>query len=83
MPTITSGSSGPATGAVLVVPSNTGSALAGCRALYVGTAGDISGISADGGAVLFAGVPAGTIFPMSFSRVNVTGTTAGQMWALF
>lgn len=83
MPTISSGSAGPATGAVPVVPSNTGTALTGCRGIYVGTAGDITGVTADGATVTFVGVPGGSILPVGFQRVNTTGTTAAAMLALF
>lgn len=80
-----SGLSGPANEARAVTPHNTNDLPDGCRALYVGGAGDISLITAfgDGTAVVFVGVPAGTILPVRCRRVRATGTTATNLVALF
>jgi len=53
------------------------------RGLYVGGTGDVAAVRADGTAVTFSGVPAGTILPIRAIRVNSTGTTATNLDALF
>ena len=83
MPSAAPASSLPAQGAYPVTPSNTVSlAVGGCRALYVGTSGDITGLMLDGNVATFKGVPVG-ILPVGFTRVNATGTTAADMLALY
>lgn len=52
------------------------------RALYVGTAGNVSVVTSNGQTVVFSNVPAGTILPVWHTRVN-TATTAADMVALF
>lgn len=55
-----------------------------CRALWVGTGGDISIISAsDDSAVTLANVPDGTLLPISAKAVRVSGTTADDIVALY
>jgi hypothetical protein len=55
-----------------------------CRALYVGGAGNVTGILLeDTAAVTFAAVPAGTVLPASFLQVNQSLTTASLMVALY
>jgi hypothetical protein len=77
-------SSGPSGDAFAVAPSNTASYAGGvsARALYVGTAGDVSLVTAGGTTVLFKNVPAGSWLPVVSSRVNLTGTTAGALVGL-
>lgn len=59
-------------------------AIAGCRALYVGSAGDVAVVPEDGGdPVVFPGVPAGTMLSIRISRVRATDTTASGFVALF
>jgi hypothetical protein len=51
------------------------------NALYVGVAGDVSVDLTEGGtAVVFVGVPAGTILPVIGTRVNVATTAASIVW---
>jgi len=52
------------------------------RALYVGGAGDLIAVRADGVEVPFVGVPAGTLLPIRAKRVKATGTTATSIVAL-
>ncbi len=53
------------------------------RALYVGVAGDVAIVPRDGGtAVVFTGVPAGTVLPVRGVRVDSTNTTATDMVGL-
>lgn len=53
-----------------------------CRALYVGTGGNVSVITG-GSTVTFVGVLGGTVLPVSCSRVRSTGTTASNIVALY
>ena len=74
----------PATTYAGVTPSDTVNFPDGvCRAIYVGGLGDVVAVRIDGVAVTFSAVPAGSILPIRCIRVNVTGTTATLMDALF
>lgn len=69
-----------------VVPGDTSAnnfAKGVCRGLYVGGAGAITAVYANGTTQAFAGVPAGSILPGHFIRVNATGTAATGMVALY
>lgn len=70
--------------AVAVTPDNSTDLPGGpCRALYVGTTGDISLIPAGGSsAVTFAAVAVG-ILPVAVKRVRATSTTATNIVALY
>lgn len=58
--------------------------LSGVRALYIGGAGDVSvNFPGRSTAVVFVGVPAGTVLPVQAMRVRATGTTATSIVALF
>ena len=52
------------------------------RSLYIGTSGNVSLVTMNGQTVIFSNVPVG-ILPMRCSRVNNSGTTAGQIIALW
>ncbi|SMP00073.1 hypothetical protein SAMN06265173_1703 [Thalassovita litoralis] len=54
-----------------------------CRALYIGTTGDLALISVGGTTVTFRNVAAGSILPVRASRVLDTGTTATDIVALW
>ena len=54
-----------------------------CRAIWVGGAGNITAIMANGDVVLFSGITAGTLLPIRATRVNSTGTTATLLIALY
>jgi len=58
-------------------------AMGACRALYIGTAGDVSIVDLSGETVVFVGALAGSILPIQTARVNTTGTTASDIVALF
>ena len=45
------------------------------RAIWVGAAGDVSVVLADGSTTVFKGAQAGTALPVAATRVNTTGTT--------
>jgi hypothetical protein len=51
------------------------------RAVYVGGTGNITA-TMGGTDVVFSGVPAGTLLPISPTRIKATGTTATLMLAL-
>jgi hypothetical protein len=51
--------------------------------LYVGIGGDINCVTEGGDSVLFASVPSGTILPVKIKRVNILGTSADSILALF
>lgn len=68
-------------GAVAVVPSDA-TVFPVCRALYVGSSGNITLRTPDGQTVLFSNVAAG-IFPVQCDMVMSTGTAASLMVALY
>lgn len=77
-------SSSPASRFGAVTASNTVNFSMGeCRALYIGTGGDVTAVSSDGTAVLFSNTSSGTILPVECVRVNATGTTASGIVALY
>jgi hypothetical protein len=53
------------------------------RALYVGGAGDLAVRMADGTALTFGAVPAGTLLPVRVVRVLATGTSATRVVGLW
>jgi hypothetical protein len=65
-----------------VTPSDTVDLTNVTRALWVGGAGNINLIFADGTTQLISGVPAGTLLPFRVSRVKSTTTTATLIVAL-
>lgn len=72
--------------ATAVTPHNTNEVVANntfCRALYIGTAGDLAVTMADGGNVTFVGLTAGSLLDIQVSHVRATGTTASNIVALF
>jgi hypothetical protein len=69
-------------GATAVTPSDA-TVLPVCRALYVGTTGNITVRMADGqDNILFTAVAVG-IFPIQVDKVYSTGTTAGAIVAMY
>lgn len=73
----------PATRAADVAPNDSTDLGFHTRAIYVGGAGDVCVDMVDSGtAIVFAGVPAGSILPIRVKRVRVTGTTATLIRAL-
>jgi len=74
----------PACSAVSVTPNDDADLATPCRALYVGGAGNVEVIMADGGtAVVFSGVAAGTVLPIRVQRVKAGSTTAPLILALY
>ncbi|MBP9155996.1 MAG: hypothetical protein KBF48_13740 [Xanthomonadales bacterium] len=71
-----------ASNAETVTPHDTTKLTAVTRALYVGVAGNVAVLMADGSTATFVGVPAGTLLPIRIQRVNTTNTTATTMVGL-
>ena len=73
----------PAESCAAISPSDSTDLAGGtCRALFVGTAGNLNIDDAFGNTVLFSNVPAG-IFPVRAKRVRSTSTTASNLVALY
>ena len=53
------------------------------RALWVGSGGSLSVVTAGGQTVRFDGVPNGTMLPVRAARVRASGTNAGAILALW
>ena len=73
---------GPANHGFTVTPSDATPLAETCRALYVGSAGDIAVTMASGASLSFVGLGAGTVLPVRVSAVLATGTTASNILAL-
>ena len=74
----------PASLAFVVTPSNSVNFTQGtCRALYVGSGGDIVAVLENGSAVTFANAQTGSVLPVECIRVNATGTAASGLIALY
>jgi hypothetical protein len=78
------GQDAPAVETAAVVPNNSSDLPVTCRALWVGTAGDVA-LMADGDAVAVTikNVANGTLVPIRTRRVMATGTTATDIVALY
>jgi hypothetical protein len=75
--------SGPANNAEAVTPSDA-TALPRTRGLYVGAEGDLKvDMWGDGDAIVFVAVPAGTLLPISVTKVYDTDTNAASIVALY
>jgi hypothetical protein len=72
----------PAEDGVAVSPHDANDLTVVSRGLYVGVAGNISLVTANGTTLLFENVPVGT-HPWRVKRVNATGTSAQKMIALW
>ncbi len=64
------------------IPSVTGGTNNGC-VLYIGTPGNLRVKTIGGDDVTFTGVYAGQFFPVQVIQVFATGTTAGEIVALW
>ena len=73
--------SDPAEDAIAITKSDA-TVLIGLRGIYVGGTGDVA-VTTPTGDVTFSAVPAGTILPVSASKVLSTGTTATLMVGLY
>lgn len=80
---------GPARDAATVTPSDSVDLTdrhwldyAGCRALYIGVAGNVAVITTAGTTITIPNVPVG-VLPLSCTRVLSTGTAASNIIALY
>lgn len=73
----------PASKAVAITPNDNTDLPITVRAVYVGGVGNLAVILKDDTtAVIFAGVPIGTLLPILVRRVLATGTTATSLIGL-
>lgn len=66
----------------IAVAITIGTPFAKCRAIYVGTTGDVEA-TVNGVAVVFVGVPAGAFLPIRATNIVATNTTADDLVALY
>lgn len=82
--TYQTGLSDTAANAAVITPHDSTDLAKTTRGIYVGGGGNISvEMKEVGTAVVFEGVTAGTILPVRATRVNLTGTTATNLIALW
>lgn len=67
-------------GGAVVTPSDT--TQINFRALYIGSAGNVTVIAESGESILFTAPPIGTIIPIRGQKVMATGTTVATLVAL-
>lgn len=72
----------PTSSAAAITPSDTVNLASPTRGVYVGVAGNIAAVI-NGTAITFSNVPAGMILPIVATRINLTGTSASSLVALF
>ncbi len=75
-----------ATHAIAITPSDTDDLATVCRAVYVGTTGDLVVTLRDdtgGTSVKFTAVPAGALLSIRAKRIWSTGTTASTIVAIW
>jgi hypothetical protein len=58
-------------------------AMEPCDGIYIGVGGNISIVDESGTTRVIVGVVAGTVYPFKATKVNTTGTTATDYWALY
>ncbi len=75
--------SAPARGGATVVPHDTTELAKVTRGIYVGGAGDIVLVTADGDTLTFKAVPVGSLLPVQAKIIKSTSTTATLMLALW
>ena len=71
----------PASRAFVITPNDGADLPIATRGLFVGTGGDVVGVTTGGDAITFPGVAAGAILPVRFARIN-TASTASSMVGL-
>ena len=74
--------SSPASSGFAVTPNDSGGFSETCRALYVGSGGNLSVRMLSGEVLTLANVPTGLLLPLRATAVLATGTTAGAITAL-
>ena len=71
------------THAVTVTPNDVTGLATVCRAVFVGTSGNLSVLMANGSTAVFKNVSSGQLLPIQAARVNATNTTATDILALY
>ena len=69
--------------ASIITPDDANDLAVPCRAVYVGTAGNMKVTTARGDTLLFSNLPAGIVHPISCRRIWAATTTAGLIIALY
>lgn len=77
------GLTGPADDAEVITPDASAELISVTRAVWVGGAGTLAVVMANGQAVTFSGIAAGTLLPIRVRAVRVTGTTATLILGLY
>lgn len=72
----------PANDAFAITPHDTNDLAQTTRGIYIGGAGAVAVITQAGTTVTFSGAAAGSVIPVSVSRVLSTGTTATNLVGL-
>ena len=72
----------PAFSAASITPSDT-EGFPVCRAIYVGSAGNIVAVMGDGVQLTFEAAVAGSVLPIRVKQVLSTNTTASALIALY
>jgi hypothetical protein len=67
----------------VVTPSDSADLSNVTEALWIGGAGNVTIIDANGDTTLFSGIPAGTWLPVFAARVKSTNTTATSIVAIW
>lgn len=73
----------PPTSGAAVTPADGADLASVTKALFVGGAGALAVVMADGSSVTLTGVTAGAYLPIRVARVKSTGTTATNIAAFF
>lgn len=83
MPVLSADQGAPARIWRAITPHDSTNLAGGCRAIYVGGAGNIALVDIEDNVETFVGVLAGQILPCSPKRVNATNTTATSLVGLY
>jgi hypothetical protein len=67
---------------IAVTPDDATNLIHPAEALYIGVSGDVTCVNAAGTAITFTAAPVG-VLPVRTTRVNLTGTAATDIVALF
>ena len=73
----------PARNLEVVTKSDTTKLFRVSRALWIGTAGNISVLTAGGQTITISNIQNGTLLPIQVQRVNSTSTTASDMVSFY
>ena len=80
--TSATGLTAPAIHGFAITPHDANEVAETTRAVYVGTAGNLSVVLLSGAAIVFSGLAGGTVLPIRVRQIKATGTTAGALVGL-